>query len=48
MLPNKVMAELVTLVMDTCAYAGSGNVLKVQELLHICAEHKENENETIY
>jgi 26S proteasome regulatory subunit N1 len=48
MLPNKVMAELVTLVMETCAYAGSGNVLKVQELLHICAEHKENENETVY
>ena len=42
------MASLVTLVMETCAYAGSGNVLKVQELLHICAEHKENENETIY
>ena len=23
----------------TCAYAGSGNVLKVQSMLHICAEH---------
>lgn len=23
----------------TCAYAGTGNVLKVQSMLHICAEH---------
>jgi len=29
---SKVMVEI-------CAYAGTGNVLKVQELLHICSEH---------
>uniref|UniRef100_A0A2I2YGY7 26S proteasome non-ATPase regulatory subunit 2 n=1 Tax=Gorilla gorilla gorilla TaxID=9595 RepID=A0A2I2YGY7_GORGO len=26
-------------LVDACAYAGSGNVLKVQQLLHICSEH---------
>lgn len=26
---------------EACAYAGTGNVLKVQKFLHICAEHKE-------
>jgi len=25
--------------LDTCAYCGTGNVLKVQELLHQCSEH---------
>jgi 26S proteasome regulatory subunit N1 len=24
---------------DVCAYAGTGNVLKVQEMLYICSEH---------
>lgn len=32
--------------MDTCAYAGTGNVLKVQKLLHICSEHYETDEET--
>ncbi|ETE59186.1 26S proteasome non-ATPase regulatory subunit 2 [Ophiophagus hannah] len=35
-------------LVDICAYAGSGNVLKVQQLLHICSEHfdsKEKEEE---
>eukprot|EP00612_Vaucheria_litorea_P000991 CAMPEP_0171460092 /NCGR_PEP_ID=MMETSP0945-20130129/5098_1 /TAXON_ID=109269 /ORGANISM="Vaucheria litorea, Strain CCMP2940" /LENGTH=905 /DNA_ID=CAMNT_0011986209 /DNA_START=83 /DNA_END=2800 /DNA_ORIENTATION=+ len=26
-------------VLESCAYAGTGNVLKVQEMLHMCAEH---------
>jgi len=34
--PFKSMA--MTLV-DICAYAGTGNVLKIQSLLHICSEH---------
>lgn len=29
LLPHKAVAELVTLVMETCAYAGSGNVLNI-------------------
>uniref|UniRef100_A0A2K6QJ58 26S proteasome non-ATPase regulatory subunit 2 n=1 Tax=Rhinopithecus roxellana TaxID=61622 RepID=A0A2K6QJ58_RHIRO len=30
---------------DVCAYAGSGNALKVQQLLHICSEHVDSKNE---
>ena len=26
-------------MVEVCAYAGTGNVLKVQQLLHICSEH---------
>lgn len=48
MLPHKNMAEFVALVLETCAYAGSGNVLNVQKLLHLCAEHKEDEKESIH
>jgi 26S proteasome regulatory subunit N1 len=45
-LPNKNMCDFVSLVMETCAYAGSGNVLNIQKLLHICAEHKDDEKES--
>merc|ERR1711874_37115 len=41
--PFKQMA--VTLV-DICAYAGTGNVLKIQQLLHICSEHYEQDKES--
>ena len=40
--PFKSMA--MTMV-DICAYAGTGNVLKIQSLLHICSEHFEPEKE---
>jgi 26S proteasome regulatory subunit N1 len=33
------ISKFAVLVLETCAYAGSGNVLKVQEMLHQCAEH---------
>ncbi|XP_078696134.1 26S proteasome non-ATPase regulatory subunit 2-like [Branchiostoma floridae x Branchiostoma belcheri] len=36
--PTKSFAK--TLI-DVCAYAGTGNVLKIQQLLHICSEHYE-------
>ncbi|XP_057297932.1 26S proteasome non-ATPase regulatory subunit 2-like [Hydractinia symbiolongicarpus] len=32
-------------MVDVCAYAGTGNVLKIQNLLHICSEHYENDKE---
>ena len=48
MLPHKNMAEFVALVLETCAYAGSGNVLNIQKLLHLCAEHKDDEKESIH
>jgi len=33
------IAKYAAIVLETCAYAGTGNVLKVQEMLHQCAEH---------
>lgn len=33
------IGKMAAVILDTVAYAGSGNVLKVQEMLHICAEH---------
>ncbi|KAL7554779.1 hypothetical protein ACHAWF_018316 [Thalassiosira exigua] len=39
------ISKLAAIVLETCAYAGSGNVLKVQEMLHQCAEHLEEDAE---
>lgn len=36
--PHKSTA---TVMVEICAYAGTGNVLKIQRLLHICSEHHE-------
>ena len=33
------ISKYAAIMLETCAYAGSGNVLKVQEALHQCAEH---------
>jgi 26S proteasome regulatory subunit N1 len=33
------ISKYAVLMLETTAYAGSGNVLKVQEMLHQCAEH---------
>ncbi len=33
------LQSFATVLVDVCAYAGTGNVLKVQELLDICSEH---------
>ena len=37
------ISKTAVIVLETCAYAGSGNVLKVQEMLHQCAEHLEED-----
>lgn len=39
------VSKLAAIVLETCAYAGSGNVLKIQEMLHQCAEHLEEDAE---
>jgi len=44
---SKQYASFLSLVVETCAYAGSGNVLKIQKMLHICAEHKKEEKDAI-
>ena len=33
------ISKYAGIVLETCAYAGSGNVLKVQGMLHQCTEH---------
>jgi 26S proteasome regulatory subunit N1 len=33
------MARSAEILVDGCAWAGTGNVLKIQKMLHICAEH---------
>ncbi|CAG9816749.1 unnamed protein product [Phaedon cochleariae] len=38
--------SMATTMVDICAYAGTGNVLKVQHLLHICSEHYEGSDST--
>ena len=48
LIPNENTASFCELIVETCAYAGSGNVLKVQKMLHLCAEHKEDEKESIH
>ena len=47
LVPNEKYAAFVELCVETCAYAGSGNVLKVQKMLHLCAEHKAEEGENL-
>jgi len=39
------ISKFAAILLETCAYAGSGNVLKVQEMLHHCAEHLEEDAE---
>jgi 26S proteasome regulatory subunit N1 len=36
--------SIATTMVEICAYAGTGNVLKIQHLLHICSEHYESFN----
>ena len=43
-LPDPFKSMASTMV-DICAYAGTGNVLKIQSLLHICSEHFEPEKD---
>ena len=45
---NQQFREFTALVVETCAYAGSGNVLKIQRMLHLCAEHKKEEKDALH
>ena len=33
--------------MEICAYAGTGNVFKIQQLLHICSHHYEQDKQVV-
>lgn len=37
--------EMAVCLVESCAYAGTGNVLKMQNLLHICSKHLEAKEE---
>ncbi|KAK8231435.1 armadillo-type protein [Phyllosticta capitalensis] len=39
------MSKPTSVLAEVCAWAGTGAVLKIQQLLHICNEHIEDENE---
>ncbi|KAH7150067.1 26S proteasome regulatory subunit rpn1 [Dactylonectria estremocensis] len=39
------MAKATAVLAEICAWAGTGAVLKIQELLHICNEHQEEADE---
>lgn len=49
---TKTLSEQVSkyaqVVLDSAAYAGTGNVLKIQELLGLCGEHIETEEATAW
>eukprot|EP00656_Telonema_subtile_P019927 TRINITY_DN2111_c0_g1_i1.p1 TRINITY_DN2111_c0_g1~~TRINITY_DN2111_c0_g1_i1.p1 ORF type:complete len:921 (-),score=323.83 TRINITY_DN2111_c0_g1_i1:287-3049(-) len=36
---NEALCKYATNTLVSCAYAGTGNVLQVQKLLHLCGEH---------
>lgn len=40
---EKSIGREAEILVEMCAYAGTGNVLKIQRLLHICAEQKSSE-----
>jgi hypothetical protein len=44
----KVLQDPASVLLDICAYAGTGNVLKVQQLLHMCSEHVDKEKEEVF
>ncbi|TPX59356.1 hypothetical protein PhCBS80983_g02503 [Powellomyces hirtus] len=39
------LAKTIMVLVDTCAYAGTGNVLSIQRMLHYCNDHIDAEKE---
>ncbi|KAI9098204.1 armadillo-type protein [Phlyctochytrium arcticum] len=39
------LAKTFQVLLDTCAYAGTGNVLSIQRMLHYCDDHIDTEKE---
>ena len=37
------LRSFANILVEVCAYAGTGNVLKIQQLLHICSEPPQEE-----
>ena len=47
-LSNKAFKDFALITLNACAYAGSGSVLKVQEMLHACAEHIQEQDKSFH
>jgi 26S proteasome regulatory subunit N1 len=45
-IPHPV-AKQAAILTDVCAYAGTGNVLKIQTMLHHCTDHLDKEKESV-
>eukprot|EP00697_Spironema_sp_BW2_P017140 gnl/Spiro4/8705_TR4554_c0_g1_i1.p1 gnl/Spiro4/8705_TR4554_c0_g1~~gnl/Spiro4/8705_TR4554_c0_g1_i1.p1 ORF type:complete len:891 (+),score=267.11 gnl/Spiro4/8705_TR4554_c0_g1_i1:27-2675(+) len=43
-LPDSPLKSYAVLSVESCAYAGSGNVIQIQKMLHLCGEHLETDN----
>ena len=39
------LRSFANILVEVCAYAGTGNVLKIQQLLHICSEPPKDDDE---
>ena len=42
---NESFRDVAKTLLDVCAYAATGNVLKIQQLLHICSDKQDKETE---
>ena len=42
---NPKVAKYAEVLLQACAYCGTGNVLKIQEFLAICGEHIDKESD---
>jgi len=42
---GETLKKPTAILVDVLAYAGTGNVLKIQEMLHICSDHVDREKE---
>lgn len=42
---NPNYRDMAKILLDVCAYAATGNVLKIQQLLHLCSEKQDKDEE---
>ena len=40
--------KFVEILIEACAYAGTGNVLKIQKMLHECAKHHKEDKDAFH
>jgi len=41
------ISKFAVVVLESCAFAGSGNVLQVQKLMHLCAQHLDKDGNEV-